>query len=1094
MTSTIARILMTGAPALAFVLPGAALATPQVLFSSGSTANGRLASGAPPAGPIEVQGGVTQLGLADGAVIAFVGDAGFSIDATGAVVVRAGNFTATAGTGGSLTVQTASGQEVRLTAPGTAASLAVGADGALTGRSLAGPLSIASGGQVRRFGAGQAFRAAANAAPAAAVTAGAQPVSATGTLIDQPTTLAQVLNNAALVPSLISGNAVPVQQNPALATFAAGTTAEMLAAYLAKAPDGISLAPSRAILAAQLAFLKAGGAAGALQGGSASSGLAAYVRYLQSGGAPASYANASTALLTSYLAYVRAAGLPAGLDDSTRQILDAYLTYLAAGGAFGTVPEVAVTPTPTPTPTPTTTLTVAAAPSGIFTGGPTDPGVLAIGVNGQGRPIDLGYYGAPGTATLTDYRTGDGWMLGRFAGGSFGSASNPRSYETNQGAHFALLTPVTNLPTSGGVLYTVAASTTPTFTAAGAPPVTASDVRINLGVQFGASPKFGYDGTLSVTADGQASSIAFSTLGGSASPALANVDNSNPRFGLYGTAPLTQASGSLCASASTCAFNANFIVGGPAAAAFGVGYSVVATPGGTSLLNGAAVLTRSGTIADQPAPVAVAFEDVVGVRATNQFLARVDPRNAITASTPVTTVRDDSGLSAYRENSTTAESPQRGTARGGESGSSDGVIFWSRWAGGVTAGEFNGAGPMTLSANQGWHFIYGSPATAIPAGGNASYALAGGTKPTIVDGSLAPGVLTGSAAVGFGSQARLGLDFTVTIGGVAYRSTTTGGVATPASSDITIGNTGAFEYFGAGLATSGTGAVCPNGTCRAGVIGALAGNGASHLGFDYLISEPTAVGLRTAVSGAAAFKRDATPAVVTPIGTGLAPSGTALSYSAQGHGFNRSAITAAVATSPDGQLASASTTSAEIFSKNTAAVSDFGGASGIVGWSRWSDGTLIAGNLAYTLSANQGVHSVWGTPLTNLPTSGSATYDLVGATKPTIGDGSAAPGSFTGALAVSFAAMKLGWESTIGFNGTNYVFNSAGGLAAPSVTLGSDGRWIGSSAAVNGLQGRAYGFLAGDGASHAGMTYLLPTVAGGSDAVTLTGAAAFQRR
>ncbi len=64
-------------------------------------------------------------------------------------------------------------------------------------------------------------------------------------------------------------------------------------------------------------------------------------------------------------------------------------------------------------------------------------------------------------------------------------------------------------------------------------------------------------------------------------------------------------------------------------------------------------------------------------------------------------------------------------------------------------------------------------------------------------------------------------------------------------------------------------------------------------------------------------------------------------------------------------------------------------------------------------------------------------------------------------------------------------------LRAPSVTLGTDGRWTGSSAVANGLQGRAYGFLAGNGASHAGMTYLLPT--GTTAAGDITGAAVFAR-
>ena len=124
-----------------------------------------------------------------------------------------------------------------------------------------------------------------------------------------------------------------------------------------------------------------------------------------------------------------------------------------------------------------------------------------------------------------------------------------------------------------------------------------------------------------------------------------------------------------------------------------------------------------------------------------------------------------------------------------------------------------------------------------------------------------------------------------------------------------------------------------------------------------------------------------------------------------------------------------------------------------------------------------------------MPTAGSASYAMVGSTKPTMGDGTVAPGTFTGSLAVNFAQMKLGWESTIAVNGQNYVFNTSGGLAAPSVTLGTDGRWVGSSVAANGYQGRGYGFLAGDGASHAGFSYFITPQTGGNPSNTITGTA-----
>src|SRR3546814_10897042 len=84
------------------------------------------------------------------------------------------------------------------------------------------------------------------------------------------------------------------------------------------------------------------------------------------------------------------------------------------------------------------------------------------------------------------------------------------------------------------------------------------------------------------------------------------------------------------------------------------------------------------------------------------------------------------------------------------------------------------------------HMVYGEPATNLPASGTVSYAMIGATKPTIRDGSLAPGSISGSAAVAFGSVAKIGLDLQVSIGGHAYAVATTGGVAAPDSSQISV--------------------------------------------------------------------------------------------------------------------------------------------------------------------------------------------------------------------------------------------------------------------------------------------------------------------
>ena len=85
-------------------------------------------------------------------------------------------------------------------------------------------------------------------------------------------------------------------------------------------------------------------------------------------------------------------------------------------------------------------------------------------------------------------------------------------------------------------------------------------------------------------------------------------------------------------------------------------------------------------------------------------------------------------------------------------------------------------------------------------------------------------------------------------------------------------------------------------------------------------------------------------------------------------------------------------------------------------WGRWTDGVLQPrGLLAFrirqddrTLSSNDGVHYLVGVPSTTVPTQGEFGYALIGATSPTISDGSVSPGRFTGAARWPSARRKRG--------------------------------------------------------------------------------------
>ena len=166
----------------------------------------------------------------------------------------------------------------------------------------------------------------------------------------------------------------------------------------------------------------------------------------------------------------------------------------------------------------------------------------------------------------------------------------------------------------------------------------------------------------------------------------------------------------------------------------------------------------------------------------------------------------------------------------------DGILAWGRWTGPVT----RGAVAENYSANQGLHYVVGTPTVTLPASGTASYALAGATLPTYVNGSQAPGTFTGSLNVTFGA--------TSTVNTVNWQ------VAMP-DRTFAIANTAiptTTSQFGAvGIATQG----CLAAGCTTAISGFFAGSGAERIGAAYQINEGAAAPAGNNVIGAAAFRR-----------------------------------------------------------------------------------------------------------------------------------------------------------------------------------------------------------------------------------------------
>lgn len=179
-------------------------------------------------------------------------------------------------------------------------------------------------------------------------------------------------------------------------------------------------------------------------------------------------------------------------------------------------------------------------------------------------------------------------------------------------------------------------------------------------------------------------------------------------------------------------------------------------------------------------------------------------------------------------------------------------------------------------------------------------------------------------------------------------------------------------------------------------------------------------------------------------------------------------------------------------SRGSAVDREFSRVADIIGWTRWAGGTV---NTAFesgasgttTYGVNGGGHILWGSRATNLPTTGEAIYDLVGSTAVTLSTETVTGTVDTASLKVMFSgAPKIGIDLGIRINNSDYLVSSIGGIAAPAINLdlatmafagdGQVSNGNGCTAATCGA--RFNGFLAGNGASHAGVHFNFSTAPG----------------
>jgi len=229
-------------------------------------------------------------------------------------------------------------------------------------------------------------------------------------------------------------------------------------------------------------------------------------------------------------------------------------------------------------------------------------------------------------------------------------------------------------------------------------------------------------------------------------------------------------------------------------------------------------------------------------------LAGVAPFGAAAPTLPLglyatSAVFDSAGaLTSFTNGSTTLTL----AGRQADFGTLDGVIAWGRWIGQIDLTTGGTTTSVTLSSNDGLHYVVGlpTPAASMPTGVTYTYDLIGGTRPTLANGSIAPGVLNSASLVGDFTANRVTVNLSATAGGSTFTGSATGTIAN--STFLALGTAG----------VSGGGSLGCSGSCTVNVDGFFSGTGATRAGIAYQIGTVILPNFTpSTLSGAAALGR-----------------------------------------------------------------------------------------------------------------------------------------------------------------------------------------------------------------------------------------------
>jgi hypothetical protein len=746
-----------------------------------------------------------------------------------------------------------------------------------------------------------------------------------------------------------------------------------------------------------------------------------------------------------------------------------------------------------------------------------------------------------GAAVQTDVFGNADAVIGRWTDGTI-AIPNSFTFNANQGLHYMLARPVGPdfVPSlTGRVDYYLIGATRPTIADGSLSP---GEFEAGLALLFGSDMFLAMEGTITMPDGADPYVFTFATEGGLADPTQsASLFSANGEGAFSGSVPGSDNRGNCDASPDLCFFNfrANFAGGQDT-----LGMTYEARSGGTATtIIGAAILERGpertfGGEGGDPGGGTGGGDYTGGfsAEAANSVTAYAFTRTQAGFTIPVQAltprfggsnfgvtpnqhlVDPDGGLSRIQGSNGGTVIDRENAGNVDIAGDADLLI--GRWTDGTIVGGLDGPnGKNTLSANQGFHYFLArglENPVAVP-DGLVSYTLAHATQATLGSGRTEPGTFNANLAIRFGAAPKIGIDGTIVFPGTlgfTYTFATDGGAAAP-SKDIFFSEPSSSARGGMFQFSSDTGSTDNGLDGNLFARGSLGKADGSDVAIAYTVDLVPRSGFTgESIAGAAIFRSDTVPgggsggsggaATVD----GIVPTGGLDSpFSFAGPGSTGEVASAATMTVTDGVLRAARRGSIRVeYTPSANSKIEATGDQGVIGWQRINRVTTVySGGTGQVFQSNpfaeQYWHTVWGAPLVNLPTVGLVNYEFIGGSTAHQLNARPGDGTFSGRFSVDFASLRAGIEASVSLDGPDaaiYDFASDGGVAAPSMRLLDDGFGTrrfseilatterGAGAVSAGTQ--VAGFLAGDGASHAGMTYAIRTSPGNS----IVGTAAFR--